>query len=104
MAKTKRAVKIVVNGINLTPVFRNASVSIDRGLREHLAQTREALDQLERVQKAFDDAVKDLEAQDKLRGFNIQTIMSEFNQMDTLASNVQRKVNETISCVIHKIG
>ena len=31
MAKTKRAAKIVVNGINLTPVFRNASVSIDRG-------------------------------------------------------------------------
>jgi hypothetical protein len=104
MAKTKRAVKIVVNGLNLTPVFRNASVSIDRGLREHLAQTRKALDQLERVQKAFDDAVKDLEAQDKLRGFNIQTIISEFNQMDTLASNVRRKVNETISCVIHKIG
>ena len=104
MAKRKHAAKILVNGIDLTTVFRDASIPIDRGLREHFAQTRTALNRLERVQKAFDDAMKDLEAQDRLGNFEIQNLMSQYNQVETLASSVAKKVNDTINCVIRRIG
>ncbi len=35
MAKTKQPARILVSGINLAPVFRDASVTIDQGLRGH---------------------------------------------------------------------
>ena len=66
MAKSSLDEKILLNGVDLTTVFRNASVPMNRGLRAHFADTRKALDRLERGRKAFDDALKDLEAQDKL--------------------------------------
>jgi hypothetical protein len=103
MAKKRQAAKILVNGVNLTPVFRDTSVKIDRGLRAHFSETRKALSQMERARKAFEDAMKDVEAQDKLGNFEIQNLMSAYNQMETLASNVAKKLNDTISCVINKI-
>lgn len=103
MAKTKHAAKILVSGINLTPVFRDASVTIDQGLRAHFSETRKALQKLERAQKAFGDAIKDLEAQDKLGSFEIQNLMSEYNQMESLASSLAKKMKDTIGCVINKI-
>lgn len=55
------------------------------------------------VKQQFDDAIKDLEAQDKLGNFEIQDLMSTFNQAQTLASNVQKKRDDTENAVIGKI-
>jgi hypothetical protein len=41
--------------------------------------------------------MKDLEAQDKLGNFEIQRLMSQYNQAATLASHVQKKLDDTIS-------
>ena len=47
---------------------------------------------------------KSLEAQDRMGNFEIQRLMSAFNQAETLASNVQKKLDDTISGTQQKIG
>jgi hypothetical protein len=46
---------------------------------------------------------KDLQSQDKLGNFEIQDLMSTYNQAETLASSVAKKVNDTNAAVIGKI-
>jgi len=46
---------------------------------------------------------KSLENQDKLGNFEIQRLMSSFNQAETLASSVLKKLSDTNSGVIGKI-
>ena len=46
---------------------------------------------------------KDLESQDKLGNFEIQDLMSRFNQAATLASSILKKADDTASSVIGKI-
>ena len=41
---------------------------------------------------------------DKLGNFEIQRLMSQFNQAETLASNVQKKLDDTVSGQQQKIG
>ena len=48
-------------------------------------------------------ASKSLEAQDKLGNFEIQDLMSAYNQAEQLASSVQQKLNATNNGVIGKI-
>jgi hypothetical protein len=44
------------------------------------------------------------ESQDKLGNFEIQMLMSEYNEAEQLASNVQKKQDDTDKDLIHKIG
>ena len=46
---------------------------------------------------------KGLEAQDRMGNFEIQRLMSSFNQAETLASSVLKKLSETNTGVIGKI-
>lgn len=55
------------------------------------------------IRRSFDDAIKDLEAQDRLGNFEIQRLMSRLNQSETLASNVRKKRDDTRNSVIGKI-
>lgn len=55
------------------------------------------------IKKKFKDLVKDLESQDKLGNFEIQDLMSNFNQAETLASSVKKKLDDTINAIISKI-
>ena len=48
--------------------------------------------------------IKDLEAEDRLGNFEIQDLMSRFNQAETMASSVQKKQDDTANAVIGKIG
>jgi len=59
--------------------------------------------QLESIRKAFDDALKDLEAEDRLGNHEIQRLMQIMNQAQTLASNVQKKTDDTKNAIIGKI-
>ena len=42
-------------------------------------------------------------AEDRLGNFEIQDLMSRFNQAETLASSVQKKRDDTANAVIGKI-
>jgi hypothetical protein len=46
---------------------------------------------------------KGIEAQDRMGNFEIQRLMSSYNQAETLASSVLKKLSETNSGVIGKI-
>jgi hypothetical protein len=46
----------------------------------------------------------DLGSPDELGNFETQRLMSEYNQAVTLLSNVQHKLDCTVSSVISKIG
>jgi hypothetical protein len=59
--------------------------------------------QLSSIKSKFDSAGKDLEAQDKLGNFEIQDLMSTYNEAQTLASSVRKKLDDTASAVIGKI-
>jgi len=54
--------------------------------------------------RSFNAGSKALEASDRLGNFEIQRLMSAFNQAETLSSNVQKKMDDTISGQQQKIG
>lgn len=59
---------------------------------------------VDRLRAAFKDAIKDLESDDKMGNFEIQDLMSRFNQAQTLGSKVQKKKDDTEAYVISNIG
>jgi hypothetical protein len=58
---------------------------------------------IEELRKELEKTQKEIEAEDRLGNFEIQRLMSAFNQMETLASNVLKKSSETSKGVIGKI-
>ncbi|HSI35817.1 MAG: hypothetical protein ACAI43_27485 [Phycisphaerae bacterium] len=48
--------------------------------------------------------LKQLEGNDRMGNFEIQRLMSAFNQAETLSSNVQKKMDDTVSGQQQKIG
>jgi len=48
-------------------------------------------------------AMKDLESKDKLGNFEIQDLMSRYNQAETQSSSVQKMLYDTAQSVIRKI-
>lgn len=56
------------------------------------------------VRKSFDGKLKELEAEERLGNFEIQRLMSTYNQMETLSSSVQKKADDTASGQQQKIG
>lgn len=58
---------------------------------------------LDELQSDLEKALEDLESQDKLGNFEIQDLMSRFNQAETLASSVQKKTDDTKNAVIGKV-
>ena len=60
-------------------------------------------DMADAIKNRFQDAIKDLEAEDKLGNFEIQDLMSTYNQAETLASSVLKKRDDTSNAVIGKV-
>ncbi len=58
----------------------------------------------EQLRARFEDMLEDLESQDKMGNFEIQRLMSQYNQSEKLASSVQKKKDDTANAVIGKIG
>lgn len=54
--------------------------------------------------RLLEDSLKELEAEDKLGNFEIQDLMSTFNQSQQTASSVQKKQDDTANSVISKVG
>ena len=59
---------------------------------------------LSRLESTLADIIKELEAEDRLGNFDIQRLMSQYNQAEQLASQVQKKKDDTESAIIQKIG
>ena len=60
-------------------------------------------DLVDGIKAKFQDAVSALESEDKLGNFEIQDLMSTFNQAETLASSVLKKRDDTGNAVIGKV-
>jgi hypothetical protein len=78
-------------------------VAVDENLARELSDVRVAIElhreQLERLSAL----VREFEGDDKLSNFAIQQLMSDYNAAETLASSVQKKLNDTIACIIGKL-
>ena len=61
-------------------------------------------DEIDRMRKDLEGAMKDLEAMDRLGNFEIQDLMSQYNQAETLASSVLKKRDDTAGALINKVG
>jgi hypothetical protein len=70
---------------------------------EKYGSTKGGKQDAEALKKKFEDMTKDLESKDKMDNFEIQSLMSDYNQAETLASSVQKKADDTNNSVIGKI-
>ena len=80
-------------------------------MKELLAQYNKQLNaaqatmsKIESIRKDLTNTMKDLESQDKLGNFEIQDLMSQYNQSETMAGNVLKKVSDSKNAVVKKIN
>lgn len=75
-------------------------------IREKLAHTTNAKDRetLQNMKEKLEQRLKDLEAQDKLGNFEIQRLMSQYNQAEQATAAILKKKQDTESRVIQKIN
>ncbi|MES2625967.1 MAG: hypothetical protein V4628_11865 [Pseudomonadota bacterium] len=102
MAKFRKAKKFVVKGINLTSVFKQDYIENDADLRSQLARTRKATSKLEKIRRKMEDTMKDLESDDKLGNFEIQGLMSDFNETQMLVAKISDRLDGLINSFICK--
>ena len=88
--------------VNVGPLVRR-SIRSDDTIKRDLSDARRRVDQLRKHLEKFSERHKELEAQDKLGNFEIQDLMSRYNQAETLASNVIKKRDDTANTIIGKI-
>jgi hypothetical protein len=55
------------------------------------------------LRKKLQQAMKQLESSDRMGNFEIQRLMSEFNQAETLSSQLQKKREDAKNAVVSKI-
>ncbi len=71
------------------------SVAVDENIRLHLGDCRQLVHKLRDYADLVEATLADLEGQDRLDNFLIQRLMSAFNHMEQLSSEVFRKRDET---------
>jgi hypothetical protein len=89
--------------IDVKLVLGEKTVPMDDNIRRLLRETRSSVLRLGEYAQAFEQRLKLLEAQDKLDNFEIQDLMSEYNEAETLASSVRKKLDDTAAAIIGKI-
>ena len=90
--------------VDIARVVRVAHVEMDADLRQLIRESRADLVRLRDYADAFNRLLKRLESQDKLGNFEIQELMSNYNQAAALATNVAEKSACVADSVIQKIG
>jgi hypothetical protein len=60
-------------------------------------------DNVDAIKTAFQNYDQDLQSQDKMGNFEVQSLMSDFNEAQTLASSVLKKKDDTGNAIIGKI-
>lgn len=89
--------------IDFTPLLP-AVIRSDAKIKRHLTVARRQSATLRKALESLEGKMKDLESQDKLGNFEIQDLMSSYNQAETLASNLLKKRDDTANAVIAKLG
>jgi predicted nucleic acid-binding Zn-ribbon protein len=82
--------------------FLPKSTTMDDTIKRNLSGARRSVDQLRKSLDKLSAKLKDLEAEDELDNFEIQDLMSQFNQAETLASNILKKRDDTANSIIGK--
>jgi Skp family chaperone for outer membrane proteins len=70
---------------------------------DYLKKQQAAESAADALRKKLQETMKNLEAADKLGNFEIQNLMSEFNQAETLRSQALKKIEETKKSVVSKL-
>ena len=83
----------------LLPKVIKRDITITRSM----SSARRSVDQLRKVLDTLFSTLRELESQDKLGNFEIQDLMSQYNQVEQLASNIQKKRDDTATALIGKI-
>ena len=76
---------------------------IERQYTEYLKKQAAAESAANALRKKMEEALKAMEADGKMGNFEIQNLMSEFNQAETLSSQVQKKREESKKAVVGKL-
>lgn len=71
------------------------SVAVDQSIRTHLSESRELVHKLRDYADLVEATLADLEGHERLDNFLIQRLMSAFNHMEQLSSEVFRKRDDT---------
>lgn len=67
-------------------------------------RTTSNADKIDRIRKNFGGVSKDLENQDRLGNFEIQDLMSQYNQAERRASEVLKKYQDTQRGAVQKVN
>lgn len=76
---------------------------ITRLYNEYEQLTKKTEVAMARLKKQLESATKDLESQDRMGNFEIQRLMSEFNQAETQSSNVRKKLEDAKNAIVSKL-
>ena len=90
--------------VDIARIVRVADIEMDEDLRNQIRESRADVVRLREYAYAFDRLLKDLESQDKMGNFEIQQLMSNYNQAETLAKNIAEKAACVADSIIQKIG
>jgi hypothetical protein len=71
------------------------SVAVDQAIRTHLSESRELVHKLRDYADLVEATLADLEGHERLDNFLIQRLMSAFNHMEQLSSEVFKKRDDT---------
>jgi len=82
---------------------RVTTAGADTKLEKIVADMKQKTQDLERLGQRFDDAMRDLEKENRLGKFEIQELMSDYNRALELVSRVLKKAEETAKGAIEKI-
>ena len=92
----------------LVPVVNKAALSkhkseITRLYNEYEKQAKKTEYAMARLKKQLEAAVKEIESQDRMGNFQIQDLMSQYNQAETLSSSIRKKMEDAKNGVISKL-
>ncbi len=79
------------------------SLTVDEGLAAELSDIRVQVELLRDHLAMFSGHLREAEGQDKLGNVEINALLSDYNQAETLSSSVQKKVSDVVACIISKI-
>ena len=79
-------------------------IALDEEIKQHLITARVGVAGLWRQLEMLDRRLGELEAQDRMGNFEIQELMSEYNEAERLASDVTKKLDCLYSDILSKIG
>jgi hypothetical protein len=89
--------------VDIKSIIREKTVAVDDSVRQHLRDTRSAVRRLAEYATEFERDLAALEDQDRLGNFEIQDLMSKYNEAEALACNLLKKRDDVANGLINKI-